>query len=47
MTYAQKKKLDTIIAKIELLQMEVSDPSNDLAKAKTILLDALRKAGGM
>ena len=45
MNTAQIKKLDTIIGKIEALQMEVNDPSGDLARAKTALLDALRKAG--
>jgi len=45
MTTAQIKKLDTIIGKLEALQREVVDPSNDLGRAKALLMDAMRKAG--
>jgi hypothetical protein len=47
MTLAQRKKLDTIIGKLEALQQEVEDPTRDLEAAKTRLLRVLRDAGGV
>ena len=47
MTKAQINKLNTLIGKLELLQAEVIDRSGDLARAKSALLDALRKAEGV
>ena len=44
MTKGQMKRLDAIIGKLELLQQEVVDRSGDLDRAKTALMDALRKA---
>lgn len=47
MTLAQRKKLDTIIGKIERLQLEVDDRSGEIAAAKVRLLRVLRDAGGV
>ena len=47
MTKAQTKKLDTLIAKLELLQNEVQEPrvADKLGQAKTKLLEALKDYG--
>lgn len=42
MTLAQRKKLDTIIGKLE-----VEDPTRELEAAKTRLLRVLRDVGGV
>lgn len=45
MTKGQAKKLDSIIGKIEALQAEVSDKAGALSRAKTLLMDELKKSG--
>ena len=50
MTTLQIRKLDNIIAKLEVLQNEIvkDDPARDyLANAKSALIKALRKTEGM
>lgn len=50
MTTLQIRKLDNIIAKLEVLQNEIAkdDPARDyLANAKSALITALRKTEGM
>lgn len=44
MNAAQIRKLETIIAKLERLQLEADDRAGTLNRAKGLLLDALRKA---
>jgi hypothetical protein len=49
MTKSQVKKLDTLIGKLEALQVEVRDRSlsDDLGVAKSALLRVLRSVGGI
>lgn len=49
MTKAQTKKLDTLIAKLELLQNEVTNPRavDKMGQAKTKLLEALKDYGNI
>lgn len=46
MTIIQVKRLEIILAKLESLQYESENFSDDLGKAKSILLQVLSKANG-